>query len=144
MIGLPTIHGEGRLVGDPELRFTPTGHAVTKFKLAFNGRRYDKSLDKWVEDRTTYMTCNAWRDLAENVAESFVKGDLVVITGHVVQRDWEDKQGNKRTAYDIEVDNVGASAKFTTVKYQTADRSTGDDTDTVDPWANDPWKEHAQ
>lgn len=136
MIGLPTVTGEGRLVDDPELRFTPSGHAVAKFKLAFNGRRFDKTQNKWVESSTTYLTANAWRDLAENVCESFRKGDPLVVTGHLLQREWEDREGNKRTSYDLEVEHVGASVKFATATLARTTRSTSDTTDAGDdPWA---------
>jgi len=112
MNGLPTIHAEGTLTADPEVRFTPAGHAVTKYRIACNKRVYDKSAGEWREDGTTFITGSAWRDLGLNLAESCHKGDRIVVVGSLTQREWEADDGTKRTAYEIDTTEVGVSVKF--------------------------------
>ena len=128
MIGLPTIHLEGTLVTDPELRFTPKGHPVTKFRVACNG----------VNDKTTFLDVNSWQDTAENVAETLRKGDRVVVIGHLTQRDWEDAKGNKRVSYAVESESVGPSLAKASVTLTRTVKSPGGNATTKDPGL-DPW-----
>lgn len=100
----------GSVGGDPELRFTTQGHAVCSFSVAWTPR---KNVDgEWKDGETSWFRCTAWRDMAENVAASVTKGMRVVVSGSVVARDWEDRDGNKRTSVEIQVDEVSPSLRF--------------------------------
>ena len=133
MTGLPYITAEGTLVGDPELRFTPSGTPVAKWRIACNERRFNKTTSEWETGRTTFITGSCWRKLAENTAETLRKGDLVLVTGHLSMREWE-TDGKKQTAYEIDADSIAPSLAFTTARIERPDRTTGDTT-ADDPWA---------
>jgi len=110
----------GNLVEDPELRFTPAGQPVAKFRVASTPRYFDKTANEWKDGDSLFLTCTVWRQAAENVAESLVRGTRVIITGRLKQRSYETKEGEKRTVYELEVDEIGpslrnASAKVTKV-----------------------------
>jgi len=105
---------EGNLVADPELRFTPSGVAVTTVTVATSERRLVDG--SWVDGSTSYFDAAVWDRLAEQVTQSFHKGDRVVITGSLKQRSWEDKAtGDKRYKVEIAADSVNASTRFATV-----------------------------
>ena len=106
----------GRLSQDPELRFTPSGAAVANLSIASNARKYDKQSDSWKDETTTFWRCNAWRDLAENIAESLQKGAAVIAQGEIKSREWQDKEGNKRTSLEVEVSSVGPDLRWATAK----------------------------
>lgn len=125
MAGLPTITMVGTLVADPELRFTPSGAAVTNFTVAANDRRFDKDRNEWVDGDATFVRCNLWRQPAENVSESLRKGHRVIVTGELKQRSYETKEGEKRTVFELEVAEVGPSLKFATVSVTKAGKSGG-------------------
>jgi single-strand DNA-binding protein len=104
----------GNLTREPELRYTTGGHAVAKFGIAVAKKWKDRK-GEWQEE-TTFLNVNAWRQLAENVAESFTVGARVIVSGHLVVQSWEDKDtGAKRTSVEIEADEIGASLKYATV-----------------------------
>ncbi len=110
----------GNLVDDPELRFTPAGQPVARFRVASTPRYLDKSTNEWKDGDSLFLTCNVWRQAAENVAESLTRGTRVILSGRLRQRSYETKEGEKRTVYEVEVDDVGpslrnASAKVTKV-----------------------------
>lgn len=105
------ISFEGRLTGDPELRFTPAGVAVANFTVAINKRIKDAS-GEWKDGEPTFLRCNAWREMGENVAESLGRGDLILVRGKLEQRNYETKEGEKRHAYEVAVEYVGASLKW--------------------------------
>lgn len=130
----------GNLVDDPGLRFTPSGTAVANFRVASTPRTFDKTTNEWKDGESLFLTCNVWRQAAENVAESLVKGARVIVTGRLKQRGWEDKEGNKRTAYEVDVDDVGPSLKNATAKVNKTARSgaSGSYAGKAAP-ANDPW-----
>lgn len=111
MPGLPQVTVIGTLVADPELRFTPSGAAVVNFTIAANSRRLNKDTQEWEDGDATFLRCNLWRDAAENVAESLNRGGRVIATGALKQREYE-KDGEKRTVYELEVDEVGPSLKW--------------------------------
>jgi single-strand DNA-binding protein len=100
----------GNLVDDPELRFTPAGQPVANFRIA-NTQRYKDSTGTWVDGDSLFLTCNVWRQVAENVSESLSKGMRVIVTGRLKQRSYETKEGEKRTVYELEVDELGPSLK---------------------------------
>jgi single-strand DNA-binding protein len=112
MSGLPAVTVIGTLVADPELRFTPAGAAVVNFTIAANSRRLNKDSGEWEDGDATFLRCNLWRDAAENVAESLTKGARVLATGALKQRDYETREGEKRTVMELEVDEVGPSLRW--------------------------------
>ncbi|MPZ68803.1 MAG: single-stranded DNA-binding protein [Actinobacteria bacterium] len=115
-----TITIVGNLSADPELHYTSGGIAVTNFTIAVNSR-YKKG-EQWEDKLEGFFRCNAWREMAEHVAESLTKGQRVLVTGKLQQRHWEDADGNKRQAVDIEVEEVGPSLKFATAAVTKAEK----------------------
>jgi single-strand DNA-binding protein len=114
----------GNITDDPELRFTPSGAAVANFTVAVN-RRYKNQEGQWEDKLDGFFRCNCWRDMAENVAESLQKGSRVVVVGRLQQRSWDDQDGNKRSAFEVQVDEVGPSLRWATASIQKSQRSGG-------------------
>jgi single-strand DNA-binding protein len=106
----------GNLVDDPELRFTPAGQPVAKFRVASTPRFRDNSTGEWKDGDSLFLTCNVWRQAAENVAESLHRGTRVIVSGRLRQRSYETKEGEKRTVYEVEVDDVGPSLRNASAK----------------------------
>ncbi|ALM40183.1 Single-stranded DNA-binding protein 1 [Streptomyces sp. FR-008] len=106
----------GNLVDDPELRFTPSGAAVAKFRVASTPRTFDRQTNEWKDGESLFLTCSVWRQAAENVAESLQRGMRVIVQGRLKQRSYEDREGIKRTVYELDVDEVGASLRNATAK----------------------------
>jgi single-strand DNA-binding protein len=102
----------GNLTADPELRFTQSGSAVVNFTVATNPRRFDRNSNQWVDGEAAFYRCSVWRQHAENIAESFNRGDRVIVVGSMQQRSYEDREGNKRTSFEIAADAVGPDTKF--------------------------------
>ncbi|MEQ7127517.1 single-stranded DNA-binding protein [Actinopolymorpha sp. B11F2] len=125
MAGDTIITLVGNLVDDPELRFTPSGAAVSNFRLASTPRTYDRQSGEWKDGETLFLTCNVWRQAAENVAESLQRGMRVVVQGRLKQRSYETREGERRTVYEIEVDEVGPSLRNATAKVTKTTRSQG-------------------
>ena len=115
----------GNLVDDPELRYTPTGQAVANFRVASTPRFLDKNTNEWKDGDSLFLTCNVWRQAAENVAESLQRGMRVIITGRLKQRSYETREGEKRTVYEVEVDDVGPSLRNASAKVTKSNRSGG-------------------
>jgi single-strand DNA-binding protein len=115
----------GNLVDDPELRYTPTGQAVAKFRVASTPRFRDQQSGEWKDGDSLFLTCNVWRQAAENVAESLQRGMRVIVNGRLRQRSYETREGEKRTVYEIEVDDVGPSLRNASAKVTKSSRSTG-------------------
>ena len=109
MSGETVITVVGNLVDDPELRFTPAGVAVAKFRVASTPRVFDKTSNEWKDGESLFLTCSVWRQAAENVAESLARGVRVIVQGRLKQRSYEDREGVKRTVYELDVDEVGPS-----------------------------------
>lgn len=128
----------GNLVDDPELRFTTSGLAVAKFRIASTPRSFDKTANEWKDGESLFLTCNLWRQPAENAAESLRKGDRVIVHGRLRQRTYETRDGEKRTVYEVEVDELGASVKNAVVKVNKVGRSSSATTNSgaPDPWVN--------
>lgn len=116
MAGETVITVVGNLVDDPELRFTPSGAAVAKFRVASTPRIFDRQTSEWKDGESLFLTCSVWRQAAENVAESLTKGTRVLVQGRLKQRSYEDREGIKRTVYELDVDEVGASLRNATAK----------------------------
>ncbi|MFF1410074.1 single-stranded DNA-binding protein [Streptomyces sp. NPDC058289] len=116
MAGETVITVVGNLVDDPELRFTPSGAAVAKFRVASTPRTFDKQTNEWKDGESLFLTCSVWRQAAENVAESLQRGMRVIVQGRLKQRSYEDREGVKRTVYELDVEEVGPSLKNATSK----------------------------
>jgi single-strand DNA-binding protein len=143
MAGDTVITVVGNLVDDPELRFTPSGAAVAKFRVASTPRYMDRQTNEWKDGDSLFLTCNVWRQAAEHVAESLQRGMRVIVQGRLRQRSYETKEGEKRTVYEIEVDEVGPSLRNATAKVSKTTRSGGggfggnaSGTAAEDPWAS--------
>jgi single-strand DNA-binding protein len=119
-----TVTLVGNITDDPELRFTPSGQAVANFTVAVN-RRFKNQSGDWEDRLDGFFRCNCWREMAENAAESLTKGTRVVVTGRLQQRSWEDQDGGKRTAFEIQADEVGPSLRWATASVQKSQRSGG-------------------
>jgi single-strand DNA-binding protein len=116
----------GNLVDDPELRFTPSGQPVARFRVASTPRIRDNATGEWKDGDSLFLTCNVWRQAAENVAESLQRGMRVIVSGRLRQRSYETQQGEKRTVFEVEVDDVGPSLLRASAKVTRAQRSGGD------------------
>jgi single-strand DNA-binding protein len=139
MAGETVITVVGNLVDDPELRFTPSGAAVANFRIASTPRTLDRQTNEWKDGDALFLSCSVWRQAAENVAESLQKGMRVVVQGRLKQRQYETREGEKRTVVELDVDEVGPSLKYATAKVARTTRqgggggySGGGD----DPWAS--------
>src|SRR5689334_24600202 len=115
----------GNLVDDPELRFTPAGQPVARFRVASTPRFRDNATGEWKDGDSLFLTCNVWRQAAENVAESLQRGMRVIVNGRLRQRSYETREGEKRTVYEIEVDDVGPSLRNASAKVAKSNRSGG-------------------
>lgn len=102
----------GNLVADPDLRFTPSGAAVANFRVASTPRTFNRTTNQWEDGEALFLICNVWREAAENAAESLTKGMRVIVTGRLRQRSYETREGEKRTIFEVEVDDVGPSLKY--------------------------------
>ena len=125
MAGETIITVVGNLVDDPELRFTPSGAAVANFRIASTPRTFDKQSNEWKDGDALFLSCSVWRQAAENVAESLQRGMRVVVQGRLKSRQYETREGEKRTVFEIEVEEVGPSLKYATAKVTRANRSGG-------------------
>jgi single-strand DNA-binding protein len=112
----------GNLVDEPEIRWTPSGAAVAKFRIASTPRTFDRQSNEWKDGESLFLTCNVWRQPAENVAESLQRGMRVIVQGRLQQRSYETKEGEKRTVFEVEVDEVGPSLRSATAKVTKAQR----------------------
>ena len=115
MANEPIITVVGNMVADPELRWTPNGAAVASFAVASTPRTFDRQSNEWKDGETLFLRCSIWREAAENVAESLTKGMRVVAQGALKQRSYE-KDGQTRTVYEMDVQEIGPSLKYATAK----------------------------
>ncbi|WP_208761179.1 single-stranded DNA-binding protein [Micromonospora orduensis] len=125
MAGDTTITVIGNLTDDPELRFTPSGAAVAKFRVASTPRFMDKASGEWKDGEPLFLACTVWRQAAEHVAESLQRGARVIVSGRLRQRSYETREGEKRTVIELEVDEIGPSLRYATAKVQKMSRSGG-------------------
>lgn len=125
MAGETVITVVGNLTADPELRFTPSGAAVANFTVASTPRNFDRQTNEWKDGDALFLRCAVWRDAAENVAESLTRGSRVVVQGRLKQRSYETKEGEKRTVFEMDVDEVGPSLKYATAKVNKTSRGGG-------------------
>ena len=111
----------GNLTADVELRYTPAGNAVANFTVAKNTRYFDTGTNEWVDGETLFFRCNVWREQAENLAASGIKrGSRVIVTGNLQARSFETKEGEKRTVWELTVEEIGASVRFDVVHHGSA------------------------
>ena len=115
----------GNLVAAPELRYTANGTAVANFRVASTPRRFDNQTNQFIDGEPLFLTCNVWRQAAENVANSLTKGDRVIVNGRLRQRSFETREGEKRTVIEVEVDEVGPSLKYATTQVSKTPRDGG-------------------
>jgi single-strand DNA-binding protein len=125
MAGETVITVVGNLVDDPELRFTPSGAAVANFRIASTPRTFDRQTNEWKDGEALFLSCSVWRQAAENVAESLQRGMRVVVQGRLKARTFETREGERRTVFEIDVDEVGPSLKYATAKVTKTTRSGG-------------------
>lgn len=125
MAGDTVITVVGNLTDDPELRFTPSGAAVASFTVASTPRVMNRQSNQWEDGDTLFLRCSIWRQAAENVAESLQRGMRVVVNGRLKQRSYETREGEKRTVYELDVEEVGPSLKYATAKVTRTQRSGG-------------------
>jgi len=125
MAGETVITVIGNLVADPELRFTPSGAAVANFRIASTPRTVDRQTNEWKDGEALFLTCSAWRDMAENVAESLTRGSRVIVSGRLKSRSYETKEGEKRTVMELDVDEIGPSLRYATAKVAKTSRGGG-------------------
>jgi single-strand DNA-binding protein len=123
MAGETIITFIGNLVDDPELRFTPSGAAVAKFRVASTPRTFDRQTNEWKDGESLFLTCSVWRHQAENVAESLQRGMRVIVQGRLKQRSYEDREGVKRTVYELDVDECAPSLLRATAKVEKVRRN---------------------
>lgn len=114
MAGETTITICGNLVDDPEMRFTAQGVAVSNFRVASTPRTFDRASGEWKDGESLYLTCTVWRQYAENVAESLTRGMRVIVQGRLKQRSYDTQQGEKRTVFEVDVDEVGVALRSAT------------------------------
>jgi single-strand DNA-binding protein len=140
MAGETVITVVGNLVDDPELRFTPSGAAVANFRVASTPRTFDRQTNEWKDGEALFLSCSVWRQAAENVAESLQRGMRVVIQGRLKARSYETREGEKRTVFEIDVDEVGPSLRYATAKVTKTTRSGGNQGGGSGSWGgDDPW-----
>ena len=123
MAGETVITIVGNLTGDPELRFTPSGAAVANFTIASTPRTFDRQNNEWKDGETLFLRCSIWREAAESVSDSLVKGTRVIAQGRLVQRSYETREGERRTVYEVEADEVGPSLRNASAKVTKTSRS---------------------
>jgi single-strand DNA-binding protein len=155
MAGETIITVVGNLTDDPELRFTPSGAAVANFTVASTPRSFDKNTNEWVDGEAMFLRCNIWRQAAENVAESLQRGTRVIVQGRLKARSYETREGEKRTVFEVEVEEIGPSLKFATAKVNRTSRQSdggysagggqqGGQRQQQSAPADDPWATPAQ
>jgi single-strand DNA-binding protein len=140
MAGETPITVVGNLTADPELRFTPSGAAVANFTVGSTPRTFDRQSNEWKDGEALFLNCSVWRQAAENAAESLTRGMRVIVSGRLKARSYETREGEKRTVFEIDVDEVGPSMKYATAKVTKTSRSGGgqgfQSGGNDDPWAS--------
>lgn len=137
----------GNLVEDPNLRFTPNGAAVANFRIASTPRIYDKQANEWRDGDALFLDCAVWRQYAENVAETLRKGMQVIVQGRLKSRTYETDAGEKRTVFEIDVEDVGPTLRYATATVNRTTSGSSGGQSNANPWnssaqpssKNDPW-----
>lgn len=139
MVGEPQINMVGNLVADPELRFTPSGVAAASVRIAVTPRSRDNATGEWKDGETVWLSGTVWRQYAENVAESLTKGSRVIVIGRLKQRSYETREGEKRTVYEVDIDDIGPALRYATAKIQKTSRGSSADAAAAPAAGGDPW-----
>lgn len=143
MSGETIITVVGNLTGPVDLKFTPSGAAVAGFTIASTARVFDKKSNEWKDGEPLFLRCTAWRQMAENAAESLEKGTRVIVHGRLHQRSYEGRDGSRQTSTELEIEEIGPSLKFATAKAVKAGRrvetSTAAPSTGGDPWGTAPF-----
>lgn len=169
MAGETQITLIGNLTADPELRFTPNGAAVANFTVASTPRNFDRQTNEWKDGEAMFINCSVWRQYAENVAETLSKGSRVIVQGRLKARSYETREGEKRTVFEVDVEEIGPALRYATAKVtrtsggggggggnwqgnqNQGSQSQGSNSGSQDPWGgsggnaggnrggNDPW-----
>jgi single-strand DNA-binding protein len=139
MAGETPITVIGNLTADPELRFTPSGAAVANFTVASTPRTFDRQTNEWKDGESLFLNCSVWRQAAENAAESLVRGSRVIVSGRLKARSYETREGEKRTVFEVDVDEVGPSLRYATAKVTKASRGGGGGQSGGYGGGDDPW-----
>jgi single-strand DNA-binding protein len=140
MAGEPTITVVGNLTDDPELRFTPNGAAVARFRVAATPRYLDRTSGEWRDGEPLFLSCSMWRQPAENLAESLSRGTRVIVSGRLRQRSYETRDGEKRTVYELDADEVGPSLRYATTQVRKMDRTGARPAGPTAGREDDPWQ----
>ncbi|HET6482315.1 MAG TPA: single-stranded DNA-binding protein [Actinoplanes sp.] len=135
MLNSTVITVIGNLTDNPELRFTPAGVPMARFTVAVNPRVFDKATGEWRDGEASFYNCTAWRQLAENTAQSLSRGIRVIVTGTIAQQRWETDQGEKRSAFAVTAEAVGPDLSYATATVRKVVRTGTETTGTDDPWA---------
>ena len=138
MAGETVITVVGNLTGDPELRYTQSGLAVANFTIASTPRAFDRASNEWKDGETLFLRASAWREFAEHVANSLTKGSRVIATGRLKQRSYETREGEKRTAIELEVDEIGPSLRYATAQVTRSTSPGGGRSSATGP-VEEPW-----
>lgn len=129
-----TITVVGNLVDDPQFRFTAAGHAVVRFRVASTPRYQDRQTGEWKDGDSLFLTCTAWRELGEHIAESLQRGMRIIVQGRLRQRTFETDTGDKRTVYELAADEIGPSLRFATASVTKVKASQSVDVPPQHPW----------
>lgn len=138
MAGETIITVVGNLTADPELRYTQSGRAVANFTIASTPRTFDRQTNEWKDGDALFLRASCWAEFAEHVAGSLTKGMRVVATGRLTQRNYDDRDGNKRTSIELQVDEIGPSLRYATAQVTRASGGGGGARQVAaadEPWA---------
>lgn len=125
MAGETVITVVGNITADPELRFTANGAAVANFTVASTPRTFDRQTSEWKDGETLFLRCSAWREMAENVAETLSRGTRVIAQGRLRSRTFDTKEGERRTVFELDVDEVGPSLRYASASVTKNERGGG-------------------
>ena len=139
MAGETQITLVGNLTADPELRYTQGGLAVANFTIASTPKSFDRQTNEWKDGEALFLRASVWRDFAEHVAGSLTKGMRVVATGRLKQRSYQDREGNNRTAIELEIDEIGPSLRYATAQVTRAAREGGQGARSQASASGEPW-----
>lgn len=143
MAGETVINLVGNVVDEVQMRFTPSGAAVANFRIASTPRKFNRDTNAWVDEEPLFLTVNVWRQQAEQVVESITKGTRVVVIGQLKMRTYE-KDGQKRTVFEVEAEEIAVSLKFATATVTRANRASGQGGQQQRPAQQDPWAGQGQ
>ena len=140
MSGETVITVVGNLTADPELRYTQNGLPVANFTIASTPRNFDRAANEWKDGDALFLRASVWREFAEHVAGSLTKGMRVIAQGRLRQRSYQDREGNQRTAIELEVDEIGPSLRYATAQVtRTAAAGGAQPTNTAPATSEEPW-----